>query len=352
MNNIPRIGDNIINNQIINQNVSNQSADSGEIVGSPSEKPSDTPQTEQKEYSLKQFRKDYLNILKTEVYPKLEPFEQKRIKYTSNLNLGLAGTIILIIVYIAIALLLGTEISIKFILGIFAAFLGIRHFFKKQLENEIKNQVMPILMEAVPGFKWTLNCIINESEVTEADLYPYSSDACYSTDDNFIGSYRGVNIAITEGDYCRGSGNDKTTLFHGAIIRLRMNKNFEGLTVIRPKSHTTLINKLENIELEDIDFIKKFKVFSTDQIEARYLLTTSFIERFKGIMKAFDTDRIYCSFYKNYVYIAPYTTKDLFSLANLSETLTETYQYDLLFEEFASILELVDHFKLDKKLGL
>ena len=31
---------------------------------------------EEKEYSLEQFRKDYLNILKTEVYPKLEPYEK------------------------------------------------------------------------------------------------------------------------------------------------------------------------------------------------------------------------------------------------------------------------------------
>ena len=211
---------------------------------------------------------------------------------------------------------------------------------------------MPILMQAVPGFKWTLDCIINEPEVTETDLYPYSSDAFYSTDDNFIGSYRGVDIAITEADYSREGGNNKITLFQGAIVRLKMNKNFEGLTVIRPKSHTSLINELENVELEDINFLKKFKVFSTDQIEARYLLTTGFMERFKEIMKAFDTDRIYCSFYKNYVYIAPYTTKDLFSLADLSKTLTEKYQYDLLFKEFASILALVDHFKLDKKLGL
>ena len=60
MNNIPRIGDKIINNRIIRQDNSHQSANPDGIAETPSpEKPGDTPLAEQKEYSLAQFKKDY-----------------------------------------------------------------------------------------------------------------------------------------------------------------------------------------------------------------------------------------------------------------------------------------------------
>lgn len=369
MENIPRIGDKIINNKFIRAGSNQPASNSDEIAKSAPDSlnnalnnlqndvQNSADSTEQKEYSLAQFKKDYKHIMRREVFPKLKPYEEKRIKYKSNLDKGVLGVVLLVIAYVVWAVLLDYGISIELIFVLFGGYAAIRHYFKKKLENEIKADIMPLLMRAIPGFTWSNGFgLVSQEETEEADLFPYDSRTNVTPDDNFDGSYRGVRVSICESQYSytTGSGRNRRTvvIFNGAVVRLKMNKHFEGLTVIRPNWYASLRNKLEKVELEDVDFHKKFKVFSTDQIESRYLLTTAFIERFKDIMKAFKTDRIYCSFYKDYVYIAPYTSKDLFSLAHLSKTLIDEEQYEVLFNEFASILALVDHFKLDKKLGL
>jgi hypothetical protein len=52
--------------------------------------------------------------------------------------------------------------------------------------------------------------------------------------------------------------------------------------------------KLEEIKLEDPEIRKNFVVYSTDQVEARYLLTPSFIQRFKRLKTAYGTKKIKC----------------------------------------------------------
>jgi hypothetical protein len=42
----------------------------------------------------------------------------------------------------------------------------------------------------------------------------------------------------------------------------------------------------------------------------------------------------------------------MFAIGGLTKSVTDEEQFEILFMEIVSILELVDHFKLDKKLGL
>ena len=334
MDNIPRIGD-----DTANYNTHSDVPDNTDIPKS----------HEQEKYSIEQFKKDYIYILKNNVFPKLEQFNELQKQSIAKVKELKIGVTLFIGIYIVSCILFKITLQILFILGVYFIFTRYRSSIKKKLENEIKSRIAPILIQAFPGFSWTLEPIITKSEPEEAGLYIDDIEGHYKTDDNFKGSYRGVEIAITE---CRCSDKNGLNIFQGPIIRIKMNKNFEGVTILRPYNNSTRLTKLEEIKLEDVEFNKQFKVFSTDQIEARYLLTTAFMERLKRIMLAFKTEKIYCSFYKDYVYIGPYTNNDLFSIADLSESLTDEKQYEVLFEEFASILELVDHFKLDKKLGL
>ena len=81
-------------------------------------------------------------------------------------------------------------------------------------------------------------------------------------------------------------------IFKDSIISLRINKNFKGIAIVRPKnSYMNCADlkrlNLEEVRLENIEFCKNYRVFSMDQIESRYLLTTSFMERFKNIKFSF-----------------------------------------------------------------
>ena len=116
--------------------------------------------------------------------------------------------------------------------------------------------------------------------------------------------------------------------------------------------HTPPSYKLKYTELEDPEFNKIFDVYTNDEITARYLITPSFMQRLKNMEVAFKADNTSCAFYENYLIIALSTKKDLFSLCSLIKPLKETQQYFQMYEEIVSILKLIDHFKLDQKIGL
>ena len=116
--------------------------------------------------------------------------------------------------------------------------------------------------------------------------------------------------------------------------------------------HTPPSYKLKYTELEDPEFNKIFDVYTNDEITARYLITPSFMQRLKNMEVAFKADNTSCAFYENCLIIALSTKKDLFSLCSLIKPLKETQQYFQMYEEIVSILKLIDHFKLDEKIGL
>lgn len=142
----------------------------------------------------------------------------------------------------------------------------------------------------------------------------------------------------------------------GVIVRCEFNKNFQFNTYLTENNFfERLINKVAGrigkVNLEDVEFDKKFLVFSQDQVEARYLFTTSFMQRFKNIKTAFKAQYTRAEFKDVELVIFIRTNKNLFNIAKLTEGVT--YQAFLeLFEEVYSVISLVEQLKLNQKLGL
>lgn len=302
-------------------------------------------------YSIENFTNDYLERLHKDILPLLKQYDPER---KQRLILAiLCGAVCWVAALLVFFLVEGNTGNI--VAGLIALGGFIWYTIKKQFEKKIKRTVMPVLMKAVPDFYWQLEPPIPEDDIIDSKIFPLAKESTKTYDDAFLGKYRGVEISIAESKLI----SNKRNVFSGAIIRIRMNKDFEGMTIIRPKKEVEVKDvkdlkksKFQKVDLEDIEFNKTYDVYSTDQIEARYLLTTAFLERFRNINMAFDTKVAYCSFYGKYVYIAPYCKKDLFSICSLIKNVDDEAQFVKLFNEFTSVLALVDHFKLDKKLGL
>ena len=94
--------------------------------------------------------------------------------------------------------------------------------------------------------------------------------------------------------------------------------------------------------LEDTEFNKTYSVFTNDEVEARYLITTSMIERIKNLN--IDSE-IY--FYENKMVILS-NTKDLFSISPKSDI----RDFKAMYATIDEIFSLVDYLKLDQKIGL
>ncbi len=109
---------------------------------------------------------------------------------------------------------------------------------------------------------------------------------------------------------------------------------------------------LSEMKLEDPDFDKSYKAYSTDQVQGRYLITTAFMERFKNLQTSFGTEKAKCSFYEDEFMFAISTRKNLFEIGNLFKSLDDPKQMETFFNELTSIFLLVDYFKLNQKTGL
>lgn len=143
--------------------------------------------------------------------------------------------------------------------------------------------------------------------------------------------------------------------FKGVVVELAMNKNFDTHTFILDnnslKSKLRLpVKDYEIVKLEDPEFAEEYTVYSQNQIEARYILTTAFIERLKNIKKIFKAKYVRVAFKDNKIYLAINMNRDMFKMAGIKDINKETFIQ--LYEEICSILDLIDVLKLNKKLGL
>ena len=223
---------------------------------------------------------------------------------------------------------------------------------KKEFESKIKAKIMPTICSCFENLIWSESSYKYGQIFSESGVIPSFSGAYY--DDIFMGSHREVNIEIVEGEFDIGSGKNRRTVFDGVIVKLDMNKEFTSHTIIAPDTifHQTPLEDLRHTVLEDVEFEKKFDVFTNDEVDARYLITPSFMQRLKAMKTAFKADKIKCAFYGNLLLVALSTNKDLFSLCSLVKSIDDAQQYFQMFEEILSIIKLIDHFKLDQKIGL
>ena len=274
----------------------------------------------------------------------------------------------------------------------------------KNFARTIKTDCLPRLLKVFGDVEWKNGeGIISDSDLSSCGLFADFNRR--NTDDEFEGSHKGVPFKICETEmwYVSGSGKNRTcvSVFKGVIISFRSNKEIKNRTIIATKGDLTKKNrywiviislaypliqflmadfknitnwifvifflllflfissignkneeKLESIKLEDPRFCNKFNAYSSDQVEARYLLTTAFIERFQNLKTAFGAKKAKCSFYEDQIMIAISTKKNLFEIGSLAKSLENPDSINDFYDELSSIYRMVDYFKLDQKTGL
>ena len=306
--------------------------------------------TEEKTYS--QMRKEFQEAFFKKISPGLSKYESERLRhfgYTRAVKIA-ALIIILVLVFLTKQIDIGLILFICCIAG--AVCFGL----KKKFENEIKQKIMPYVCKCLGDLKWKYAQCSFEQLLCKSGIIDRYNRVSY--DDSFTGIYKDINYEICETSFYYKTGTGKNsstrTVFKGVMIKLDMNKSFTGNTVIRPDTlkHASPAANLKHTTLEDVVFEKKFDVFTDDEVEARYLITPSFMERLNNMKTAFSADRVSCAFYDKYLLVGLHTSKDLFSICSLKEPVNDGKQFFTMFEEILSIIKLIDHFKLNQKIGL
>ncbi len=229
----------------------------------------------------------------------------------------------------------------------------------KMYENKNKNIIMPEFIKFFQGFTYSPSASISKKEVSKSLLFGIYDDK--SGDDYFKGSYKGVDVVISEEKlekyYYDSKGKRRErTIFEGILVSLEMNKNFEGQTV--GKRDKGFLNKfngctgLENVKLEDVVFEKEWEIYSNNQVEARYLLTTAFMERLLRVKKMYLSNRLQFSFFDNVLFLAIDSGENMFQSSSLFLSTFDRKHINKTLEQFLSVLAIVDLLKLDVRLGL
>jgi len=216
-----------------------------------------------------------------------------------------------------------TSLTAIILLGVFG------RSFRSEYKTSIISRVAAFADE---GLTYTPDGVIPKEEFVRSRIFLQSCDE-YSGEDHFRGKRGKTEIEFSEvtAKYFSSSGsgskqrNEYVTYFKGLFIIADFNKNFKTHTVVLPDMAEKLFGKFgqalqsvsagrgELIRLEDPRFEKEFCVYGEDQVEARYILTPSLMERIMAFKNKWNKD-VHLSFLDSRVYIAISMYKDLFEL--------------------------------------
>lgn len=158
-----------------------------------------------------------------------------------------------------------------------------------------KDQVIGRLVaERYEGARYSADKGIGEAEFKSSGLYQQGVDR-YHTEDLIEARVGETPFRMAEihAEYRTSSGKSTRwhTVFKGRFIVARFSKRFHGRTLVLSEGWRPFgISGLEKAALEDTVFEKLFAVYSTDQVEARYLLSLSMMERLVAAKAKLDAD--------------------------------------------------------------
>ena len=227
-------------------------------------------------------------------------------------------------------------------------------------EENIKKEIFPNVLNFFGDFKYHIETKKSVKEYYATELIPKHDTEI--AEDHITGTYKDIKVDLFETKLSKDSDeNSSTTLntvFDGIIVELSMNKSFSGKTVVKKDIGTVgnwFIKKstsLKKVKLEDPNFEKMFEVYSDDQVEARYLLTVTFIERLKELVENFGGKSIQCCFYNNKLLMMIPIEKDMFEPGSIYEAEDFIDDSKSLLKELSLIFNIIDTLKLNIKINL
>jgi hypothetical protein len=210
-------------------------------------------------------------------------------------------------------------------------------FLSSGYKSEFKSRVIgPLIQFIEPGLDYRPEQCISKDFFKQSGIFTQRIDR-YRGEDCVLGKVGQTQIMFSEvhAEYKTTSGSGKNrrtqwhTIFKGIFFVADFNKHFNGQTVVLPDSAQKLFGRFgqtlqswavgrgELIKLEDPLFEHEFVVYGTDQVEARYILSPSLMQRITEF-KIRTGDRLYLSFTGSKVYVAMPIARNLFEPAYLS----------------------------------
>jgi len=141
-----------------------------------------------------------------------------------------------------------------------------------------------------------------------------------------------------------GEKSETVTVFRGQLLVLEFDQKFSGRTVVlRDKGWLQGKKKqdMKRVGLVDPVFEKIFEAYGTDQVEARYLLTPTFMQRLVDLENSVDGKKIRFGFTGGYLLIAV-ETGNRYESGSMFKPLMDTGRTQKVLDEIGAIYDVID----------
>ncbi|MEO0981384.1 MAG: DUF3137 domain-containing protein [Pseudomonadota bacterium] len=173
-------------------------------------------------------------------------------------------------------------------------------------------------------------------------------------EDRILGGRNGVDYEFFEAHLeerrttTDSNGRTRTTwvtVFKGQCLRLDFHKDFYGRTLVTRDAG--FFNRfggrkgMDRAKLEDPKFEKAFEVYTTDQVEARYILTPDFMQKLVDLEQTFRGKKLRCAFAGGEMLICV-EGANLFEPGSMFTPLDNPERIRELLDDFSVLFHLID----------
>ena len=282
---------------------------------------------------------EFESFFRNSMYEDLSHLEQRRKRILKFAYRAIFLSIILIAATVALAIAVFQEneyFGLIILAGVVISIvIGIIYFRVKGRDktfyNDFKEKVINALVKFIsPDLVYNAKNHIGLDSFQRSRIFLTGVDR-YRGDDMVEGKIDKTQIWFSEvnAEYKRtttdSKGRTKTTwhrIFKGLFFIADFNKHFSTSTVVLPNrlgrggfarffQKMNFARKEKLVSMEDLDFNKYFVVYGEDQIEARYVLSTSLMKRITDFKKS-HKNPVFISFVNSFLYVAIGHNKDLF----------------------------------------
>lgn len=210
--------------------------------------------------------------------------------------------------------------GVRYLLPGFTAFTNYRVRFKHEVAAEVFRIVCPSADYApLEG--------IAESVFDEPGMF--ATNGRYTSDDRVRGRIGQTPFEAADVDrhYSTGGKNSRTVyVFRGLFFHIDFNKRLRGTTLVDPVNADARSigdrSDLTRVVLENPAFDETFRVYTSDEVEARYILTPAMIERVLAL-QARTSRPVFLGFRNNRAFLGVHYGRPLFEPGIAASTSVE-----------------------------
>ncbi|MEM9738963.1 MAG: DUF3137 domain-containing protein [Pseudomonadota bacterium] len=172
-------------------------------------------------------------------------------------------------------------------------------------------------------------------------------------EDQLTGTHDGVAFEFFEANLkerrtTTSNGRTQTkyvTVFDGQCLRLDFHKRFFGETILRRDAGWFNAfggqSGMQRASLEDPEFEKAFEVYTTDQVEARFLLTPDMMQTLVDLERTFHGKKLRCAFSGDEMFVVV-EGGNLFEPGTMFQPLDNPERVRELLLDFSAVFTLIE----------